>query len=95
MAKYIFDQYELVRHKWEVEADSLEEAIQKFEESDMEDVEGSDSFVEIADRYGYNCGIRCVELPNGTSVWHNMLETASQTKGGINRLEKELTIDEG
>lgn len=77
MAKFIIEQYERHVQSYEVEADSLSEAIDKFQENsageDVELIEGSFEFCDIPED-GFRCGIRKIEMPDGKELQWDILK---------------------
>lgn len=64
MARFVIEVYELHKSDYVVEANSKEEAIQKYNNGEADQVDDSTEYIEVAERYhGDFCpdGIRSVE----------------------------------
>lgn len=64
MARFIIEVYELHTSEYAVEANSREEAIQKYNDGEAESVDNTTDYLQVAERYhGDFCpdGIRSVE----------------------------------
>ena len=74
MAKFIVEQYQIYTNEFNVEAENLEEAIKKFENSDCYYREKLPLHIDVAEDKGFRCGIRSIESEDGEVITHEFLK---------------------
>lgn len=75
MATYVIEVYELHSFKFEVEAVSLQDAVETYRRGEGSPVDNSGEYIGVADNCGLD-GIREIETPEGEAVRWDMLERA-------------------
>lgn len=78
MPKFIVEQYRLCADQHEVEAENMEEAIQKFTDGEGSYIENSLLDIDVDEVKGFKCGIRSIETPDGEIISHEVLSKMSK-----------------